>query len=205
MNQLIKKETCMNIIQNYYILDQLDLPTVPWQECQTTTTFDENLLWTVKSEPIHHGIGRVAGKIGITARDAKEYVNHQVTKLDKDRRLIYYPYYTAYKSGRIDLTYDRSVIEAVEGKIENLLNKNRVNVTMIFGEDKLEIFGDESFLTKEESICLIDHCKEIRKRCIRDIEFGKNILLNWSFVQETKRNMIPKDEKLLVFYEIQLI
>ena len=195
----------MNIIQDYLILDNLDLPTIPWQQCDSLTQFDNEILWTVKNEPTKEGLGETFGKIGITAKEAKEFVQSQVQNLANHRMLICYPYYTAVKSGTLDLNYDRSVIEAVEGKIENLAKKNRVNVTMIFTEDSLDMVGDDKFLSEEESLTLIDYCKEVKKRCTKDLEYGKNILIHWSFVQETKQNMIPKEEQKLVFYKIKIL
>ena len=38
----------MYVLHNCYILDYLDLPTIPWEQCQTTQVLDDSILWTVK-------------------------------------------------------------------------------------------------------------------------------------------------------------
>ena len=195
----------MYVMQNCYILDCLDLPTIPWEICQTTKILDDSILWTVKNEPYYHKEGMIYGRIGVNAKEAMSYIKSEMKTLEKGRLLIHYPYYTAVKSGTLDLSYDRLVIEAVEGKIENLKKKHRVNETIIFKEEDINIFGDEHFLTEEETLVLIDYTKQMKKRCMNEIEFGKNILLYWSIVQETKRNMIPKEEVKLLFHQIKVL
>lgn len=195
----------MYVMQNCYILDCLDLPTIPWKPCQTTKMLDDSILWTVKNEPFYKEEGKICGCIGVTAKEAMNYILSEYKNIEKRRILIYYPYYTAVKSGTIDLSYDRLVIEAVEGKIENLKKKHRVDETMIFYDDDIEIFGEEHFLTNSETLSLIDYTKALRKRCSHEIEFGKNILFYWSIVQETRRNMIPKEEQTLLFHQIKVL
>lgn len=195
----------MHVLQDSFVLDHLDLPTIPWEICSTNTTLDHHILWTVKNEPFRPESGKIFGKIGVTSEEVKEYVEDAYEQLEKQRVLIYYPYYTAYKSGTLDLTYDRIVIEAVEGKIENLKKKHRVNETILFTEEDITIYGDDKFLTKEETLGLIDYCKSIKHRCMGELEYGKNILLYWSIVQETKINMIPKEEKNLFFTQLKVI
>ncbi|MDO5520019.1 MAG: hypothetical protein Q4G58_05965 [bacterium] len=195
----------MYVLQNSYILDYLDLPTIPWEQCYTTSTLDDSILWTVKNEPYGEKQGKIYGRIGITSNEAKAYISSEYKNLEHKRMLIYYPYYTATKSGTIDLSYDRIVIEAVEGKIENLKKKHRVNETIIFRDESIEIFGDEDYMTKEETLTLIDYAKQLKKRASTELEFGKNLIFYWSFVQETKRNMIPRDETRLLFHQIKVL
>lgn len=195
----------MYVLQNCYILDYLDLPTIPWQLCQTTAMLDDSILWTVKNEPFYGGKGYIYGKIGITAKDAMCYIKEQYESLEKHRMLLCYPYYTASKSGTVDMTYERIAIEAVEGKIENLKKKHRVNETILFKEEDIEIFGEEDFLTREETLEIIDYSCMLRKRFTAELEYGKNILIDWSYVEETLRNMIPKGNPKLVFHQIKVL
>ncbi len=195
----------MYVLQNCYILDYLDLPTIPWMQCHTTTMLDDTILWTVKNEPIYSGKGYVYGEIGVTAKEAMSYIKSQYGSLGKHRMLLCYPYYTASKSGTIDMTYERVAIEAVEGKIENLKKKNRVDETLLFREDELEIFGDEEFLTREETLEIIDYSCTLKKRFAGELEYGKNIIIYWSYVEETLRNMIPKGNPFLVFHQIKVL
>lgn len=195
----------MYVLQNCYILDYLDLPTIPWAPCRTTEALDDTILWTVKNEPYSFNDGKIYGRIGVTSNEAMHYIKSQYQDLGNRRMLIYYPYFTAAKSGTIDLSYDRIVIEAVEGKIENLKKKHRVDETIIFREEEIEILGDEAFLTKEETLHLIDYAKQLRNRCQNDIAFGRNIIVYWSIVQETRKNMIPRDDQKLLFHQIKVL
>ncbi|BBF45146.1 hypothetical protein lbkm_3905 [Lachnospiraceae bacterium KM106-2] len=195
----------MHVLQNSYLLSHLDLPTIPWQQGFLSTEFDQHMLWTVKNEPVSAEIGLIEGKIGVTAKEAKEFVKHQYDNLGEKRVVLYYPYYTATKSGTIDLNQERSVIEAVEGKIENLSKKHRVDVTMIFRDNDLEIVGNDKFLSEDETLTLIDYCRELKSRCAADLDYGKNIILYWSIVSETKVNMIPKDKTNLIFTKLKII
>ena len=195
----------MYVLQNCYILDFLELPTIPWEQCQTTTQLDDSILWTVKNEPFYGKDGRIYGKIGITAKEAMQYIISQYQTLGKNRMLLCYPYYTAAKSGTIDMTYERVAIEAVEGKIENLKKKHRVDEPLLFREEDLEIFGEEEFLTREETLEIIDYGARLKKRFAGDLEYGKNIMIYWSYVQETLRNMIPTGEPKLIFHQIKVL
>ena len=195
----------MYVLQNCYILDYLDLPTIPWKQCNERMFLDDSILWTVKNEPIFPGKEYIYGKLGITAKEAMNYIKAQYKTLDKHRMLLCYPYYTATKSGTIDMTYERIAIEAVEGKIENLKKKHRVDETLIFWEEDVEVFGDENFLSKDETLEIIDYCSKLKKRFAGELEYGKNILIYWSYVEETLRNMIPKDNQELVFHQIKVL
>ncbi len=195
----------MYVLQNCYILDHLELPTIPWKQCQTTMLLDDSILWTVKNEPFYGENGYIYGKIGVTAREAMEYITTQYQSLPKRRMLLYYPYYTASKSGTIDMNYDRIAIEAVEGKIENLKKKNRVDETLLFQDEDLEIFGEEKFLTRQETLEIIDYGSMLKKKFAGDLEYGRNILFYWSYVEETLRNMIPKGNPSLVFHQIKVL
>ncbi len=195
----------MYVLQNCYILDYLDLPTIPWMQCQTDTRLDDSILWTVKNEPFYGVKGYIYGKIGVTASEAMDYIKSQYETMERHRMLLCYPYFTASKSGTIDMTYERVAIEAVEGKIENLKKKHRVDETLLFREEDLEIFGEEEFLTRDETLEIIDYGCQLKKRFAGELEFGKNIIIYWSYVEETLRNMIPKGNPTLVFHQIKVL
>ncbi len=195
----------MYVLQNCYILDYLDLPTIPWIQCRTTMMLDDSILWTVKNEPFYGRKGYIYGKIGVTASEAMDYIKSQYETLERNRILLCYPYFTASKSGTIDMSYERVAIEAVEGKIENLKKKHRVDETLLFREENLEIFGEEKFLTRDETLEIIDYGCMLKKRFAGELEYGKNILIYWSYVEETLRNMIPKGNPTLVFHQIKVL
>ena len=60
-------------------------------------------------------------------------------------------------------------------------------------------------MTREETLSLIDYAKQLKTRTGKELEFGKNLIVYWSIVQETKRNMIPRDKSQLLFHQIKVL
>lgn len=195
----------MNRIQDYYVLNQLDLPTIPWERYYHSTPLNKDILWTIKSEVLKGDDTNLPKKIGVTAKEAKAFGKNLYKQLDRGQMVYCYPYFCAVKSGIIDINYDRVAIEAVKDDIANLVSNHKVDVTMIFKDDDLDIIGDENFLTRDEVLELIDCSVSIKKQCAGDIEFGKNFMFHWSYVYETSTKKEPVGNKNLVFYKIKII
>lgn len=219
----------MKILQNYKILNQLDVPTIEWKQYYDTSMLEEELLWTIKLESkesdLYHSKeskkeqtsliqklkeklvandDREKAKIGVTAKEVKEFVKKNRKYQKEGELFLYYPYYTVVESGIIDINYDRVVIEAVKGTMNNLVVKNKVDVTLIFKEDDLQIEGEEYFFTKEEMLPLIDYSKNVRKMVAKDIDMGKNIQLYFSYFYKTSTMLEPVGEKKLLFYKFKI-
>ena len=217
----------MKVLESDYILKTLDLPTIDWKPYDPETRLDQDIFWTIKLEdlpnvkckeksnqPVRSWIRRRRlspetyrrnGLIGVHAVKAMEFGNRMYRKVDDSRqRLIYYPYYTVVKSGILDLNRARVVIEGTTGDITNLLQESKVEVTMIFTEDDVEVIGDERLFRQEEILSLIDHSREVRKMASRDIEDGKNIQLMFSFVYHTSEDYKPEGEIQLIFHKFKM-
>lgn len=216
----------MKILQNHYLFNCLDLPTVEWKQYFPSTELDNELLWTIKIEskntvdkpqkkkkdPIQKFISsipmlnerRQTTYIGIDADSAQKIGNKFCKKLGTGEIVLYYPYYTVVKSGIIDINAERTVIEASKGSIQNLIKENNVDITMIFKDDDLEIVGDDKFFDLKESIELVDCCKSIKKSCARDIDSGKNLQFYWSFVYKTNVYLKPEKGLKLIFFHYKI-
>ena len=227
----------MKILQNYVILNQLDLPTIEWKQFFDSTQLDDNLLWSIKVE---NGVTctqkgstlaehkknfplslltriKVAKNqklwveapenalIGVDAETALKFGRLRTrNQYDNAAYVIYYPYYTVVKSGIIDINDQRTVIEATNGDIANLVKKNRVEMTMIFQDDDLQITGDEHFFSSDEMLSLIDYCKEVKKMVAGELEKNKNVQLYFSYMYQTSVTLKPVGEKSLIFYKFKI-
>lgn len=200
----LKEEIDMNRIQDYYVLNCLDLPTIPWKEYYYSSRLDKDILWTIKSETRNDTSENLPRKIGVTAQEAKEFGVELYKDLKKDQMIFYYPYFCAVKSGIIDINNDRIVIESAKDDIDNLVKKNNVDVTLIFREDDVEIHGDKDFLTQEEIIQLIDQAVKIKKQCAKDINDGKNLLFHWTYACYTSVDKKPMGKKNLMFFKVKV-
>ena len=218
----------MKIMQNHYLFDCLDLPTIEWKQYFPSTELDNELLWTIKIEsknttenqlkkskkddPIQKFIRSIpilnekkqTSHIGIDAVSARKAGNRFYKKLNTGEIVLYYPYYTVLKSGIIDINKERTVIEATKGNIQNLVKGNKVDITMIFKDDDLEIIGNEKFFHLLETIELVDCCKKIKRRCARDIELGKNLQFYWSYVYKTNVYLKPEKELKLIMHHYKI-
>lgn len=195
----------MNRIQDYYVLNCLDLPTIPWKEYYYSSRLNKDILWTIKSETRKDDKEELPRKIGVTAQEAKEFGGELYKDLKEGQMVFYYPCFFAIKSGIIDINYDRIAIEAVKDDISNLVKNNNVDVTMIFKEEDLEIHGDKDFLTQEEILQLIDCAVKIKNQCKTDIEFGKNFLFYWTYACCTDTKKQPVGKKNLMFFKMKVI
>lgn len=119
--------------------------------------------------------------------------------------VIYYPYFVAVKSGVIDVSCHRTVIEAVKKDLWNLVTHNERDVTIIFTEENLEIFGDDKFLSQDEIFELIKYSISVRKTYESYMNIGKSVLLEWSLAQKSDKDGIPIGDKKIVFYEIRTV
>jgi hypothetical protein len=195
----------MNKLQGFYALEKSNLPAVPWRKYSKAVCFDPNLLWTIRSAVMKGDDLNLPRKVGVTAEEAQEFAQELYNKMKLDDLIIYYPYFIALKSGVLDISKNRIAIEAVKDDLWNLVTDNKTNVTIIFEEDDIKIKGDESFLTQDEIIQLIDYCSVIKRQFYEEIASGKNVMLEWSYAQKSSIYKQPVGDVSLVFYEIRTV
>ena len=194
----------MNKLQGFYSLEKSNLPAVPWRKYSAGTTFNDNILWTVRSAIKEGEDLNLPRKVGVSAEIAKEFAENLYSSLKSEDLIIYYPYFIALKSGVIDISQHRTVIEAVRDDLWNLVTYNKKDVTIIFNDD-IEIIGNENFFEQNELLELIDYCITIRKKFQSEISNQKSVLLEWSFACESDLYKNPIGDARLVFYEIRTV
>jgi hypothetical protein len=197
------KEKLMNKLEGFLALRKSGLPSVPWKEYKEYTELDSNILWTIRSAVSQGNDLNLPRKIGVTAEEAKAFADLLLSTLDKDDLVLYYPYFIAIKSGVIEVSGNRIVIEAVKEDLWNLVTNNNKDITVIFEEDNLRFVGDSEFLTQDELFELIDYCLSIKRKYGDLIIDGKSILLEWSFAYEASINNESMGKPTLIFYEIR--
>lgn len=195
----------MNKLQGFYELAKSNLPAVPWKKYEENTIFNAAILWTVRCAVTEGEDVNLPRKIGVNAKEAKAFAQELKGILKPGDMIIYYPYFIALKSGVIDITEHRTVIEAVKADLWNLVTYNQKDVTVIFEEDDVKIFGDEHFLTREEMIELVDYCSVIKRQFHSELAKGKNVMLEWSYACKSDSNKQPVGEAGFVFYEIRTV
>lgn len=195
----------MNKLEGFLALRKSGLPSVPWQEYNKDTVLDDNVLWTIRSAVSQGNDLNLPRKIGVKADEAKVFADTLLLTLDKNDLVLYYPYFIANKSGVIELSDKRVVIEAVKDDLWNLVTNNTKDVTIIFENDNMEFIGKSDFLTQEELLELIDYCVLIKRKFGELLINGKSIFLEWSFAFKTNINYESIGEQKLVFYEIRTV
>jgi hypothetical protein len=195
----------MNKLEGFKVLLESGLPSVPWKEYNEAARLDEDILWTVRSAVAEGDDLHLPRIIGVNAQEAVEFANGLLKTLEPNDLILYYPYFIALKSGVIDISKHRVVMEAVNEDLWNLVTYNKKDVTIIFDNEDLEFIGDREFLTQEELYDLIDHCIIVKERFKEILDTGKSILLEWSFACKADINKKIAGKPALVFYEIRTI
>jgi hypothetical protein len=195
----------MNKLEGFLALRESGLPSVPWKEYTKETILDNNILWTVRSAVAVGEDLNLPRIVGANAAEAKDFAENLLNSLEVNDLVLYYPYFIALKSGVIDISRGRVVIEAVKEDLWNLVTYNKKDVTIIFDNDNLDFVGNSNFLSQEELYDLIDHCVVIKNKFLVQINTGKSILLEWSFACKADINKECVGEPSLVFYEIRTV
>lgn len=195
----------MNKLEGFLALRESGLPSVLWKKYNKETILEKDILWTVRSAVEKGEDLNLPRKVGVRAEEAKEFADGLLGDLKSNDLVLYYPYFIARKSGVIDISDDRVVIEAVKEDLWNLVTYNKADVTIIFDNESLEFVGDSEFLTQEELYDLIDYCVKVKNKFRDLIHTGKSILLEWSFACKADMNKESVGKPFLVFYEIRTV
>lgn len=195
----------MNKLEGFLALRKSGLPSVPWKEYTKDTKLDKEILWTVRSAVAKGEDLNLPRIVGVVAEVAKTFADELLNTLEKNDLVLYYPYFIALKSGVIDISRERVVIEAVKDDLWNLVTNNKKDVTIIFDQDNLDFVGNADFMSQEELFSLIDFCVIIKNKFTNEINTGKSILLEWSFACKADMNKEQVGKPSLVFYEIRTV
>ncbi|MCX7745814.1 MAG: hypothetical protein N2645_02840 [Clostridia bacterium] len=195
----------MNKYMGFFELKDINIPTVPWKEFHTHSTLDSNMLWTLRVAVENSNDLNLPRFVGVRSDEAYRNGVSLLSKYKDNGMVIYYPYFIAKKSGVIEISAHRTVIEAVDKDLWNLVTYGKRDVTLILSEETKEFIGDKDFLVQEELDTLDKYIRIIRGK-YRDYLFeGKSIFAEWSFAYNTDVNQKPIGEKYLVFYELRSV
>lgn len=219
----------MNKYMGFYELKALNIPTVPWKLFSRETILDGDKLWTVRVATVGGDDLNLPRAVGVDHEEALRSGMSFLREYGDKGIVIYYPYFIAQKSGVLDINSQRTVVEAVDKDLWNLVTYGRKNVTVIIPSDGfngayengrdaccggsdvtdskplcgMSISGDGSFLTREEIRELMKYGAVIRGRFRDDISEGRSILAEWSYAYDTDPNREPIGDRYLVFYELR--
>lgn len=215
----------MNKYMGFYELKGINIPTVPWRQFEAGTKLEPGLLWTVRTAVESGGDTSLPRAVGVTAAEAEEK-GGQFLKLYAGKGLvIYYPYFIAEKSGVLDIAGERTVIEAVERDLWNLVTDGKRDVTVIVPKDSpvmqdpslvkempadcgscsVSFEGNRSFLGKTELSELLKYASVIRGRFREEISEGRSVIAEWSYAYNTDMNHEQVGGRYLVFYELRSV
>lgn len=195
----------MNKLEGFYALNDLRLPTVPWKQYKKDTILDDSILWTIRSAVVRGDDLNLPRKIGVSASEADIFAKMLLNKLGDNDLIIYYPFFIALKSGVIDISNNRIVIEAVAEDLWNLVTYNKKNVTIIITDNDISYVGDKEFLSETELNELLKFGFVIKRTFRDEICSGHSVLLEWSYSMKSDLNKRPIGEKSLVFYEVRTV
>lgn len=195
----------MNKLMGFLELKESSLPTVPLKEYRTGCDLSKNYLWTVRTAVYRGDDLNLPRKVGVSADEAKEFAEEIKQRLGQNGIVFVYPYFIAEKSGTLEVSNNRIVIEAVEGDLWNLVTYHDKDVTYIYKEDNIEIDGDSVFLKEAERSEINYWANRVKGIFRDDILEGKSVLLEWSYAINTNANKERLCEPYLVFYEARTL
>lgn len=196
----------MNKLQGFYELARIGIPTVPWKEFKDGTLLDQSILWTVRTAVMEGDDFHLPRAIGVTCADAFNKYHEFRKKLTVNDLIIYYPFFVAEKSGVIEISKNKIIIETCQEDLWNLVTKGIREATyFIENNGQVVIDGNKSFLTNDEINQLCYYPSFIRTRYKDYISEGKTIALEWSYAYKSDLNKNPIGERYLVFYELRLL
>lgn len=194
----------MNKLMGFYELKDSKLPTVPWREYKGES-LDDSILWTVRTA-VYRGMDlNLPRLVGANALDAEKFAKGIVEKYGDNGMAIYYPYFLAEKSGTLNISSDRIVIEAVKEDLWNLVTDGYRDVTIIIEDNNTTFVGDDTFVSEEEIGELKNYSATVKLMFRDDLLEGNSVQLEWSYAYQSDVNKNRVGERYLVFYEVRTV
>lgn len=195
----------MNKMLGFYELPKIGLPCIPWRKFEKGMELDPSLLWTVRTAVLDGNDLNLPRKVGVEAKEAYDFAVEQENRLQKKGLVVTYPYFIALKSGTLEVSANRVVIEAVYEDLWNFVTNNDKAVTVIAADGDIFIEGEEGFFYDDELKELLQQSMKIRGKFRDILTQGNSILSEWSFAYNTNKAKERIGEKYLVFYEVREI
>ncbi len=194
----------MNKLEGFFLLREMNIPTIPWKEYTGVEKFDKRCLWTVRTAVLKGLDVSLPRIVGANALQAEEFAKKTYRQYKNKGMVLYYPYFIAEKSGTLEINNQYILLEAVEKDLWNLVTRGSPKVSLKWIHRKEHfIFGEENFLSKKEKDEILSYIPEIKRKCNNILLNAKSVLLEWSYAFYQEEKNIEK--KNLIFYEIKEI
>jgi hypothetical protein len=195
----------MNKLLGLYELGAAGIPAIEWKEYAEGSIMSDRILWTVRAALFKGSDYNLPRFVGVTAERAMEEASRLGKELKDKGMVIYYPYFTADKSGIIRISSSRTVIECVGKDLWNLTAGGSRDVTIIFDESGVKVSGRRDSLAEPEIDELMKYEKVLRGKYRQDIARGGELYLEWSYAYDCSPDGSPTGERYLVFYEMRIL
>lgn len=142
----------MNKLMGFYELKELLLPSIKWNEYTPSVVLNENSLWTIRSAVNRGDDLNLPRLVGKSAQEAKVFADDLYRQLAGKGMVIYYPYFIAHKSGTLNVFYDKTVIEAVDSDLWNMVTNQELDTSLVFSNEFIlqNYYGKKDFITEQE-------------------------------------------------------
>lgn len=192
-----------------YQLKSINIPTVAWRIFTRETVLDAGLLWTVRVAVEDGDDISLPRIVGARCEEAMKKGGEFLDMYSGRGIVIFYPYFIAEKSGVLDIGSSKTVIEAVDMDLWNLVTYGRKNITVVLsyaGEHEQSMYyGDSKFLSQAEIDELKKYSAVIKGKLRDELSEGKSALAEWSYAYDTDTGRKPIGAKYLVFYELRSV
>jgi len=195
----------MNKLEGFYELKRAGIPSVPWKKYDAGVALDDSMLWTIRSAVVSGPDLNLPRKVGVTAAEAKDFADHLTREMKAYDLIVYYPFFVAEKSGVMEVTHTKTVVEAVKDDLWNLVTLNNKNVTIVVSGAEVSYVGDEHFVNKSELTELLKYASMVKRRFRTILMEGKSVFLEWSYAYISDIDKLPVGNKKLIFYEIRSV
>lgn len=194
----------MNKLEGFFELQRSGLPTVPWQQFMADTELSGDILWTVRCAVTQGDDLNLPRRVGVQAAEAMAFARQVLQELGPQSLVIYYPYFVAEKSGVLEVTLQKTVIEAVRGDLWNLVSENKLDVSICIAE-AVTVTGDSPLLSAGEIDELVGYAQRVRTRYRDDLLSGKSLFLEWSHACQYDLQRQTSSGSELIFYELRSV
>lgn len=195
----------MNKLMGMFELQELNIPSIKWKELKENTVMDQDKLWTIRTTILKGDDLNLPRLVGGTAEEAREFGNKLLGEFGENGMIIYYPYFIAEKSGTLEISNERIVIEAVKKDLWNLVTYSDREETIIIENKGCVYEGNSAFLSQSEIDELIEYIPKLKQKFRDELVEGKSLLLEWSFAFDSDKNKKIIGDKFLIFYEIRTV
>ena len=194
----------INKLLGFYELKRLGIPSVKWKKYTQETQFDADRLWTVRTAVQKGNDMNLPRAVGVTAKEAKEFAEKVRKDLNDGDMIIYYPYFIAEKSGALQISFDRYIIEVVESDLWNLTTKGRRDESIVYEKAWIKRYGMR-LLTDGEMNEILTAARKVEGKFRSFLLEGGRVMLEWSYAVETGSRGQKKGSPYLVFYECRTL